>query len=152
MDCKLSVCCWLNIKIELETEMRNEGTLDKISDKVKELYPHAYGFSLDLGHPHLDDHEHPNFEVYVKHLSYSYHKSSSLIFDENSGELLHTHDPKDKNFGEKVVNANYDIHTGSYFGLFGKIIWFIAGLICTSLPVTGFLIWWGKRKKQGKKI
>jgi hypothetical protein len=84
-------------------EMRNEGTLDKISDKVKELYPTAYGFSLDLGHPHIDDHEHPNFEVYVKHLSYSYHKSSSLIFDENSGELLHRHDPKDKNFERKQL-------------------------------------------------
>ena len=129
-------------------EMRNKGTLDKISDKVKELYPHAYGFSLDLGHPHLDDHEHPNFEVYVKHLSYSYHKSSSLIFDENSGELLHRHDPEDKNFGEKTVAANYDIHVGAILGLPTKIIAFIVSVIIASMPVTGFLIWYGRRKKN----
>lgn len=130
-------------------EVRNERTLDKISDKVKSLYPSAYAFSLDLGHPHLDDHEHSNFEVYVKHLSYSYHKSSSLIFDENSGELLHTHDPKDKNFGEKVVSANYDIHVGAILGLPTKILAFIVSIIIASMPVTGFMIWWGRRKKPG---
>lgn len=132
-------------------EMRTDKTLDKISNKVIELYPEAFAFSLDLGHPHIDDHEHPHFEVYVKHLSYSYHKSSSLIFDENSGELLHTHDPKDKNFGEKVVGANYDIHVGAILGLPTKIIAFIVSLIIASMPITGFMIWWGRRKKTQVK-
>lgn len=92
-----------HIKTKAPVEMRTDRTLDKIINTVKEKYPESYGFALDLGHEHMDDHEHANFEVYVKHLSYSYHKNSSLIFDENSGDLLHTHDPKDKNFGEKVV-------------------------------------------------
>jgi len=100
----------------------------------------------------MDDHEHPNFEVYVAHNKQVYHKSSSLIFDENSGELLHSHDPKDKNFGEKVVGANYDIHVGSILGLPTKIIAFIVSLITASLPVTGFLIWWGRRKKAKKPV
>lgn len=136
------------IKTKAPIEMRTEGTLDKISNTVKAKYPNSYGFSIDLGHEHMDDHEHPHFEVYVKHLSYSYHKSSSLIFDENSGELLHTHDMKDKNLGEKAVGANYDIHVGSILGLPTKIIAFIVSLICASLPVTGFMIWWGRRKKK----
>lgn len=137
-----------HIKTKAPIELRNEGTLDKVINTVQQKYPDAFGFSIDLGHEHMDDHEHPNFEVYVKHLSYSYHKSSSLIFDENSGELLHTHDPKDKNFGEKTVNANYDIHVGAILGLPTKIIAFIVSLICASLPVTGFLVWWGRRKKK----
>jgi uncharacterized iron-regulated membrane protein len=45
---------------------------------------------------------------------------------------------------------NYDIHVGAILGLPGKIIAFLASLIPASLPVTGFLIWWGKKKK-GKK-
>jgi uncharacterized iron-regulated membrane protein len=141
-----------SIKTKAPVELRTEGTLDKISNTVKAKYPDSFGFSIDLGHEHMDDHEHPNFEVYVKHLSYSYHKSSSLIFDENSGELLHTHDMKDKNFGEKTVGANYDIHVGSILGLPTKIIAFIVSLICASLPVTGFMIWWGRRKKKTVKI
>ncbi|WP_300670511.1 PepSY-associated TM helix domain-containing protein [Soonwooa sp.] len=128
-------------------EMRTEGTLDIIANKVKHDYPKAYGFSLDLGHPHMDDHQHPNFEVYVAHKKQVYYKSSSLIFDENNGDLLHTHDPKDKNFGEKFIAANYDIHVGAILGLPTKIIAFIVSLMIASMPVTGVLIWFGRRKK-----
>lgn len=128
-------------------EARTETSLDKVIQTVYTKYPNSQGFSIDLGHPHMDDHEHPNFSVFVKHLSYSYHKNSSLIFDENSGELLHTHDHEDKDFGEKTVAANYDIHVGSILGLPTKIIAFVVSLICASLPVTGFMIWWGRRKK-----
>jgi len=28
---------------------------------------------------------------------------------------------------------------------------FLASLICASLPVTGFIIWWGKRNKSKSK-
>ncbi|MCU7614612.1 PepSY domain-containing protein [Chryseobacterium sp. GMJ5] len=131
-------------------EARNESTLDKVITTVQTKYPDSYGFSVDLGHPHMDDHEHPNFSVFVKHLSYSYHKNSSLIFDENSGELLHTYNHEDKNLGEKAVAANYDIHVGAILGLPTKIIAFIVSLMCASLPVSGFLIWWGRRKKTKK--
>ena len=140
-----------HIKTIAPAEMRTDTTLDKIGEKVEELYPDSFGFALDLGHEHLDDHEHPNFEVYVKHLPYSYHLNSNLIFDENSGELLNRRDPKDKNFGEKMINANYDIHVGSIFGLPTKILAFIISLMCASLPVTGVMIWWGRRKKKPKK-
>ena len=87
----------------LFTTRRNETTLDKVINTVQAKYPNSFGFSVDLGHPHMDDHEHPNFSIFVRHLSYSYHKNSSLIFDENSGELLHTHDHEDKDFGEKQL-------------------------------------------------
>lgn len=139
-----------HITTKAPIEARTESTLDKVISTVQAKYPNSYGFSIDLGHPHMDDHEHPNFSVFVKHLSYSYHKNSSLIFDENSGELLHTYNHEDKNFGEKTVAANYDIHVGSILGLPTKIIAFIVSLICASLPVTGFLIWWGRRKKAKK--
>lgn len=141
-----------HITTKAPIEARTESTLDKVISTVQAKYPNSYGFSIDLGHPHMDDHEHPNFSVFVKHLSYSYHKNSSLIFDENSGELLHTYNHEDKNFGEKTVAANYDIHVGSILGLPTKIIAFIVSLICASLPVTGFLIWWGRRKKTKKAV
>ena len=141
-----------HITTKAPIEQRNETTLDKVIHTVQAKYPNSFGFAIDLGHPHMDDHEHPNFSVFVKHLSYSYHKNSSLIFDENSGELLHTYNHEDKNFGEKTVAANYDIHVGSILGLPTKIIAFIVSLICASLPVTGFLIWWGRRKKTKKAV
>ncbi len=139
-----------HIKTTAPIELRSDSTLDKVIETVKMKYPNSFGFAIDLGHKHIDDHEHPNFEVFVAHKKQVYYSSSSLIFDENSGELLHTHDPKDKNFGEKVIGANYDIHVGSILGLPTKILAFIISLICASLPVTGVMIWWGRRKKNKK--
>ena len=141
-----------HITTKAPLEARNDTTLDKVINTVRTNYPDSYGFSVDLGHPHMDDHEHPNFSVFVKHLSYSYHKNSSLIFDENSGELLHTHNHEDKDLGEKAIAANYDVHVGSILGLPTKIIAFIVSIICASLPVTGFLVWYGRRKKTKKII
>jgi uncharacterized iron-regulated membrane protein len=41
---------------------------------------------------------------------------------------------------------------GAIAGLAGKILAFCASLIAASLPVTGFLIWRSRRKKQQKPL
>lgn len=51
-------------------------------------------------------------------------------------------------FADKLSRMNYDIHVGAILGWPGKILAFFASLICASLPITGFLVWWGKRKKK----
>lgn len=48
---------------------------------------------------------------------------------------------------DKLFRMNYDIHVGGILGLPGKLLAFFGSLIVASLPVTGFLIWWGRRKK-----
>ncbi|HWK02968.1 MAG TPA: PepSY-associated TM helix domain-containing protein [Puia sp.] len=78
----------------------------------------------------------------------TYYGSDALQFDQYTGRLLHRRNNSEKNRGEKLAEMNYDIHVGAIGGLTGKIIAFIASLICASLPVTGFLIWWGKRRKS----
>ena len=57
---------------------------------------------------------------------------------------------EEANVGEKASRMNYDIHTGAIAGLPGRILVFFAGLIAASLPITGFYIWWGKKKKAKK--
>ncbi len=49
---------------------------------------------------------------------------------------------------EKVKNIIWQLHLGQWFGQFGKFITFLTGVITTSLSITGFLIWWNKRKKK----
>ncbi|TXF79456.1 PepSY-associated TM helix domain-containing protein [Chryseobacterium sp.] len=136
-----------HFKTTAPKEMRNAGTLDKIAAKVEELYPTVSAYSIDFGHPHIDDHEHPNYEVFVKQLDYSYYINHQIIFDENSGEMLQNRPHQTKDFGQKYVAANYDIHVGAILGIWGKILAFIVSLACASLPVTGFLVWWGRRNK-----
>lgn len=72
---------------------------------------------------------------------------TSFYYDQYSGENIHTTYFKDKPSGEKLRNMNFYLHTGTIWGLPGKILAFIISLICAALPVTGFYIWWGRRKK-----
>ena len=53
---------------------------------------------------------------------------------------------------DKIIRMNYDIHIGAIAGLPGKIIAFIASLIAASMPVTGVIIWIGRKKKKRVKI
>lgn len=51
---------------------------------------------------------------------------------------------------DKLMRMDYDIHVGSILGLPGKIIAFLSSLTIASLPVTGTLLWWNRRKKGRK--
>ncbi|WP_443939184.1 PepSY-associated TM helix domain-containing protein [Pedobacter sp. MW01-1-1] len=74
-------------------------------------------------------------------------------FDQYNGKLLQTKDPMaGATLTSKLITLNYDLHTGSVLGFFGKLLALFAGLIAATLPVTGFLIWIKKGKKSGNKI
>ncbi|AWH84128.1 peptidase [Flavobacterium album] len=78
-----------------------------------------------------------------------YHHQSNLYFHPATGVLVKQQMYGDKSPGMKLKEMNYGLHTGQYFGLTGKIIAFIASLVAAALPVTGFVIWWGRRNKKG---
>lgn len=52
---------------------------------------------------------------------------------------------------QQVGRSVKSLHVGDIFGQFSKLLWFVACLIATSLPITGTLIWWNKRKKKPSK-
>jgi uncharacterized iron-regulated membrane protein len=53
-----------------------------------------------------------------------------------------------ENKADLIFRMNYDIHVGAIAGLPGKIIAFITSLLIASLPVTGFLLWKGRKYKK----
>ena len=57
---------------------------------------------------------------------------------------------KNASVADKMLRLNYDVHVGAIWGLAGKRRVFCASLVAASLPVTGFLIWRGRRRKQKK--
>ncbi len=77
-----------------------------------------------------------------------FYRSDNYTFDQYTGKLLKAQLHQTKSRGLKLNAANYDIHVGQILGLPGKIVAFLASLICASLPVTGFILWLGKRKKK----
>ncbi|RQP18322.1 MAG: PepSY domain-containing protein [Parapedobacter sp.] len=50
-----------------------------------------------------------------------------------------------------VENTYWNLHMGKWMGQWGKFFTFVGGLIATSLPITGFYIWWGRRRKNKKR-
>ncbi|MCA1744511.1 MAG: PepSY domain-containing protein [Bacteroidales bacterium] len=47
----------------------------------------------------------------------------------------------DKPLNEQIASSIKALHTGEIFGLFTKILYFVSGLIASSLPVTGIILW-----------
>lgn len=76
----------------------------------------------------------------------TYYKRIFRYFDRYTGKELPA-PPVSGSTGDKIYRMNYDLHVGAAFGMTGKIIAFAASLVCASLPVTGFMIWRGRRKK-----
>lgn len=54
----------------------------------------------------------------------------------------------DKRNGNYMMTWAYALHAGTWGGMFGKVITFLASLIGASLPVTGYWLWY-RRKKRG---
>lgn len=76
-----------------------------------------------------------------------------LRFDRNTTELLpRSQKPMNETqLAEWISRSNFALHTGFIGGMTTKILYFLASLICASLPITGFYIWWGKKKKMKKR-
>lgn len=74
--------------------------------------------------------------------------SDTYAYDLRNGKHYFKRLQNDKTLGMKWRNSNYDIHVGKIAGRTGMWIAFIASLICASLPVTGFYIWYGRKFKK----
>jgi uncharacterized iron-regulated membrane protein len=67
-----------------------------------------------------------------------------IQFDQYTGEVLQFDNFDKFSIGKKIVVLFPMIHYGSFLGLTTQIIFFIACLIATTLPVTGVILWWRK--------
>jgi uncharacterized iron-regulated membrane protein len=126
-------------------QKESEADIAKIYTQIQKKYPNCIESSIY--YPKESD-----GSIRVK-LKYAYNcipKYNTFFVDQFSGEILQSDLYKNASTAENIKNSIFGIHTGSIFGVFGKIIVFIAVLIAASLPITGFVMW--KRKKNRKAI
>jgi uncharacterized iron-regulated membrane protein len=73
-----------------------------------------------------------------------------IYFDKATGGITSRtdHTYQSLALGSKVESLNVDLHVGTIWGYPTKIIAFLGSLICASLPITGFIIWYNKRRKK----
>ncbi|MEJ8841295.1 PepSY-associated TM helix domain-containing protein [Lacibacter sp. H375] len=73
-----------------------------------------------------------------------------ITMDPKNGKVVKLDIFKKKPFNERVAGSIKAIHVGNVYGTFTKILYFLACLIATSLPITGTMIWLNKMKKKTK--
>ncbi|MFM7024035.1 MAG: PepSY-associated TM helix domain-containing protein [Flavobacteriales bacterium] len=124
-------------------------SLDSLMNNAKSIYPHITPSYISIP---CDTSR--TINIYGA-------SSQKLVWNiDNSASFTYTWDGvlKEKSFKtwdemgakEKFDNVNFTmLHTGWAWGIVGKILWTIFGFAPAILSITGFLLWW--RKKRGNK-
>jgi len=126
---------------------------NKLIPILQKKYKDAYSFEL-----HYPENDSTSILVEVSNSKGLYYNMDYLFFDQNTLEEIETPSIygkyKNADFADKVIRMNYDIHIGAIGGIVGKIIAFLVSLICASLPVSGILLWYGRKYKtrKGNKV
>lgn len=79
-------------------------------------------------------------------------KSDNIKFDLGTGKITEI-----KRFEESSVRQNmkgfiYSLHVGTWGGYITKVLYFLAALIGSTLPITGYYLWLKKRLKKQNKV
>lgn len=127
-----------------------EKPIDRLIVKLMKESPNAV--SYELHYPHDKD---ESIYVELANSEGLYYNNDYRFFDQHTLEEIETPGIygkyKDAKLSDKVLRMNYDIHIGAIGGIAGKILAFIISLLTASLPVTGFLMWYGRNYKKKKK-
>lgn len=135
------------VNIENESIKPYDDIVPMLMQKYKDA--HSYEF-------HYPESDTTSILVEVSNSKGLYYNMDYLFFDQYTTKELESDSIygkyKNASFADKVIRMNYDIHIGAIGGLAGKIIAFLASLICASLPVTGILMWYGRKYKKKKAL
>jgi uncharacterized iron-regulated membrane protein len=137
----------LSVKNKTINIAKVQKPLDKAWAIMQKEYPNAK--SIEVHPPESDStsiaaNANPESGTYWK-IDYRYYDQYTL--KEKKVSHIYGRYPEAK-VADKILRMNYDIHTGAVLGLPGKIFAFLISLLIASMPVTGFLIWWGRRNKK----
>jgi sulfite reductase (NADPH) flavoprotein alpha-component len=73
---------------------------------------------------------------------------SSMSLDQQTGALLKHELYSDKPLGARFQTTIYPLHLGTYFGVAGQLIVFIAALALPGFGITGWMLYLNRRKQK----
>ena len=137
------------IAVESVLDSHIDNPIDNLIPFLEKDDPKAKSFEL-----HFPDNDSTSIYVEVVQTEGLTYNIDYRFFDQNTLEEQFTYgiygSYKHADFADKAIRMNYDIHIGAIGGLPGKIIAFLASLVTATLPVTGIVMWFGRRKKTKK--
>lgn len=138
-----------NNKTEKDLAEMNVPPIDRLISRLRTDDPTALNY--EIHYPYAD-----SISIYVEVAKTDglYYENDYRFFDQSTLEEIETKGIYGKyenaKFADKLIRMNYDIHVGAIGGIFGKIIAFLSSLVVASLPVTGILLWYGRKYKKSK--
>lgn len=133
------------------TAIRSRATpaIDRVWLRMLEEYPKAQAIEV-----HLPEFSTSSIAANANPDRTTYWQTDYRYFDQYTLEELsvdHIYGRmQEADAADTLMRMNYDIHIGAIMGLPGKVLAFCVSLLVASLPVTGFIIWWGRKNKETK--
>ncbi|WP_369764965.1 PepSY-associated TM helix domain-containing protein [Flavobacterium sp. WC2429] len=139
---------------KLENPIKKDRQLDKtafyqsILNATDSVYPYRGNVQIRMPNDTMN-----SILVLKVHLEKNIPNQSSIaFFDKNTAKIIATKPYESFTKGDKIRRAIFPIHTGSIYGYPTKIIAFLVSLFAATSPITGLLIWLGRKKKNNLKI
>jgi hypothetical protein len=146
-------------KIESDSTQANkfyttDQAVDIVFSAVSAAHPSSEGFFFSFPDPQKQK---SIISINVYPRSGQFYNNRSYKFDQHTLKQLKGDEIYDASFdgapfATKLRRMNYDIHIGTVLGFPGKVLVFCCTLIGASLPVTGFIMWWGRKFGKKKKV
>lgn len=80
----------------------------------------------------------------------SMRRTDRVAFDPRDGRLGKVVRYEDTPRQQRLRGWFYSVHTGSWGGIWTKVLYFFAALIGATLPLTGYYLWWKRIAKRAK--
>ncbi|MGE4323488.1 MAG: PepSY domain-containing protein [Sphingobium sp.] len=85
----------------------------------------------------------------ARHHDARHHRvSDELVIDGVTGAVVSTAPYAQRSVGQDIITSIYEIHRGAYFGLIGRIGLMISSLLMPLFTITGFLLYFARRRRQ----
>jgi len=117
------------------------NTFDNTLAYVLKAHPNADKISV-----RLRDENEKNIDFQVRIEKNKSNVFYWYYFDKTNGQISNIKSYNNQKLGDRMDSLNYDLHTGSLGGVYTKIIYVLICIICFLLPVTGFIIYWNKKR------
>lgn len=85
------------------------------------------------------------------HESIRYGESEMLV-DPYTGEALRVQNSQTLALGDRVLNAFVPLHYGTFWGVTSRILYVFVGLSPLILFITGFVMWWYRKRRMTKAL
>lgn len=106
-------------------------------DQVREVFP-----SLRPSMMQMPEHNHDYYSVSGSGQAWLFDPYSYRAFvNPWNGEIAQVRAPDNMNLLQAVSHLADPLHYGTFGGLWTKVLWFLFGLLLSSMSVTGFIIW-----------